>query len=83
MSKPIIDRATEGIRHSRAFQAAAAFGVPTEAHADCAHHIASDLDEKGLLVPADRLRAFAAECVEHGDMTPAAARMLNRILDDE
>lgn len=30
-----------------------------------------------------RLRAFATECVEHGDMTPAAARMLNRILDGE
>ncbi|MBB0990024.1 hypothetical protein G6009_00780 [Dietzia sp. SLG510A3-30A2] len=31
--------------------------------------------------PVARLRAFATECVEHGDMTPAAARMLNRILD--
>ena len=35
------------------------------------------------LARADRLRSFATECVEHGDMTPAAARMLNRILDDE
>ena len=35
------------------------------------------------LARADRLRSFATECVAHGDMTPAAARMLNRILDDE
>jgi hypothetical protein len=29
-----------------------------------------------------RLRAFATDCVTHGDMTPAAKRMLNRILDE-
>lgn len=46
-------------------------------------HLVSALDENGLLAPRARLRAFATECVEHGDMTVAAARMLNRILDDE
>ena len=30
-----------------------------------------------------RVRAFAADCVEHGDMTPAAQLMLHRILDEE
>jgi len=45
--------------------------------------IANALDDAGLLAPVARLRAFATECVEHGDMTPAAARMLNRILDGE
>lgn len=30
-----------------------------------------------------RLAAFARSCVEHGDMTPAAERMLLRILDNE
>ena len=30
----------------------------------------------------ERLRAFARESVHHGDMTPAGARMLNRIVDE-
>lgn len=29
----------------------------------------------------NRLAAFARDCVEHGDMTPMAERMLLRILD--
>lgn len=45
--------------------------------------VARALDDAGLFAPTARLRAFATECVEHGDMTPAAARMLNRILDGE
>ena len=31
---------------------------------------------------AARLRAFAKDCVSHGDMTPMAARMLNKIADE-
>lgn len=30
----------------------------------------------------DRLRAFATDCVTNGDMTPTAARMLERILEE-
>lgn len=30
-----------------------------------------------------KLAAFARNCVEHGDMTPMAERMLIRILDGE
>jgi len=30
---------------------------------------------------APRLRAFARDCLTHGDMTPGAARMLNSIAD--
>lgn len=30
----------------------------------------------------ERLRAFARDCVLHGDMTPMAQRMLDRILDE-
>lgn len=29
-----------------------------------------------------QLRAFARDCVTNGDMTPAAYRMLDRIIDD-
>lgn len=29
-----------------------------------------------------RLKAFARDCVTHGDMTPGAARMLDRIADE-
>jgi hypothetical protein len=29
-----------------------------------------------------RLRAFAVDCVTHGDMTPVARIMLDRILDE-
>lgn len=31
---------------------------------------------------AARLRAFAKNCVTHGDMTPMGARMLERIADE-
>ena len=34
-------------------------------------------------VPASQLRAFARLCVDGGDMTPAAARMLDRIIDGD
>jgi hypothetical protein len=34
-------------------------------------------------VAAHRLAAFGRDCVTHGDMTPGAERMLNRILDGE
>ena len=34
-------------------------------------------------VPASQLRAFARQCVDGGDMTPAAARMLDRIIDGD
>jgi hypothetical protein len=30
-----------------------------------------------------RLKAFGRDCVTHGDMTPGAERMLDRILDGE
>lgn len=30
-----------------------------------------------------RLKAFATDCVTHGDMTPAAQRILDRILDKD
>lgn len=30
---------------------------------------------------ANQLRAFARDCIEHGDMTPGGARMLNSIAD--
>lgn len=30
----------------------------------------------------DRLRAFSRDCVTHGDMTPGAARMLQKIADE-
>lgn len=30
-----------------------------------------------------RIKAFAKDCVTHGDMTPAGQRMLDRILDGE
>lgn len=31
----------------------------------------------------ERLQAFGRDCVAQGDMTPAAARMLERIIADE
>ena len=31
---------------------------------------------------AARLRSFAKDCVTHGDMTPMAARLLNKIADE-
>lgn len=37
-------------------------------------------DEREPTVPASQLRAFARLCVDGGDMTPAAARMLDRII---
>ena len=39
--------------------------------------------EREPTVPASRLRAFARLCVDGGDMTPAAARMLDRIIDGD
>lgn len=47
-----IEQATEAIRHARAFQAAAAFGVPEGAHRECAEYIARALADAGLLAPA-------------------------------
>lgn len=40
-------------------------------------------DEREPTVPASQLRAFARLCVDSGDMTPAAARMLDRIIDGD
>ena len=40
-------------------------------------------DEREPTVPASQLRAFARLCVDGGDMTPAAARMLDRIIDGD
>lgn len=40
-------------------------------------------DEREPTVPASQLRAFARLCVYWGDMTPAAARMLDRIIDGD
>lgn len=46
-----------------------------------------DLDAQRPADPSDslraRLEAFSRDCVTHGDMTPAAARMLTRILEEE
>lgn len=36
----------------------------------------------GPRIIARRLRAFAATCIENGDMTPAAGRALNKIADE-
>ena len=40
-------------------------------------------DEREPTVPASQLRAFTRLCVDGGDMTPAAARMLDRIIDGD
>ena len=40
-------------------------------------------DEREPTVPASQLRAFARLCVDGGDMTPAAARVLDRIIDGD
>ena len=42
----------------------------------------NDHSECGSRSVAERLRAFAKDCVTQGDMTPCGARMLNRILDE-
>ena len=39
--------------------------------------------EREPSVSASQLRAFARLCIYWGDMTPAAARMLDRIIEDE
>ena len=39
--------------------------------------------EREPTVTASQLRAFARLCVDGGDMTPAAARMLDRIIDGD
>lgn len=39
--------------------------------------------ERESTVPASQLRAFARLCVDGGDMTPAAARMLDRIIEGD
>ena len=54
-------------------------GAPT--HAEVLGVVVAERD--AALASIERLRAFARNCVEHGDMTPMAARMLNRILDGE
>lgn len=51
--------------------------------------MSEDFDGYVPWTPADplsaltrRLEAFSRDCVTHGDMTPAAARMLTRILEE-
>lgn len=64
--------------------------VAREMFGDEPDRIARTLAEAGLLapepeptVPASQLRAFARLCVDGGDMTPTAARMLDRIIEGE
>ena len=52
-------------------------------HLDDSEDAARALAAEGLLAPASQLRAFARLCVDGGDMTPAAARMLDRIIDGD
>lgn len=56
--------------------------IPSGAMYVDATDAARALDEAGMLADHHRLRAFARDCVTHGDMTPAAQRMLGRILED-
>lgn len=41
-----------------------------------------EADKASRSAIAARLRAFARDCVTHGDMTPSGARMLDRIADE-
>ncbi len=56
----------------------------SEAHPCPTIRVLDDVAEPsdaGVEALAGRVRAFARDCVEHGDMTPAAALMLDRVLD--
>lgn len=72
----------EQLAQERAFRSVPAEPVDFYSLEDvCRVRAEYETEIAGLRGRAGQLRAFARDCVEHGDMTPAGARMLNKIAD--